>query len=240
MEALTARDDGRRTAPEANALSQKLADARRQLVEEFEQHHKLSREEALARVRDFDNAQFAELIVRQPLRSTTWQNLDQLTAVDPELAAQRWNAVVDDAVGEIETGHHAAAAVETGSGGCWQRAQFLAVRESLARDWQPQSGIEWSLVDSMTQALSMKAHWLQRMLAIDALETVDEPLSTSQLPRMDVAKAIDQAAQMADRFDRMFMRALRQLRDLRRYTVVVQHAEQVNVGQQQINVGRSG
>ena len=43
---------------------------------------------------------------------------------------------------------------------------------------------------------------------------------------------------MVDRFDRMFMRALRQLRDLRRYmpTVVVQRAEQVNVGQQQLNV----
>jgi hypothetical protein len=51
--------------------------------------------------------------------------------------------------------------------------------------------------------------------------------------------AIDQAAGMVDRFNRMFMRALRQLRDLRRYTVVIQSAEQVNVGQQQVNVAAS-
>lgn len=43
-----------------------------------------------------------------------------------------------------------------------------------------------------------------------------------------------------DRFNRLFMRALRQLRDLRRYTpqVVVHSAGQVNVGEKQINVVR--
>ena len=48
------------------------------------------------------------------------------------------------------------------------------------------------------------------------------------------------AATMADRFQKMFVRALRALRDLRRYapTVVVQHAQQVNLGQQQLNVNR--
>jgi hypothetical protein len=46
---------------------------------------------------------------------------------------------------------------------------------------------------------------------------------------------------MADRFNRMFLRVLRQMRDLRRYSspVVIQNAEQVNVaadGGQQVNV----
>ena len=44
---------------------------------------------------------------------------------------------------------------------------------------------------------------------------------------------------MADRFNRLFLRTLRALRDLRRYAppVIVQNAGQVNVGAQQVNVG---
>ena len=52
-----------------------------------------------------------------------------------------------------------------------------------------------------------------------------------------VAEAIEQAA-MVDRFNRLFLRTLRQLRDLRRYApaVTIQNAGQVNIGQQQVNV----
>ena len=55
---------------------------------------------------------------------------------------------------------------------------------------------------------------------------------------MDDAEAIEQAMAMGDRFNRIFLRTLRALRDLRRYapTVVVQNAGQVNVGGQQVNV----
>jgi hypothetical protein len=44
---------------------------------------------------------------------------------------------------------------------------------------------------------------------------------------------------MVERFNRLFLRTLRALRDYRRYTgppVLVQHAGQVNVAQQQVNV----
>jgi hypothetical protein len=56
---------------------------------------------------------------------------------------------------------------------------------------------------------------------------------------MSEAEAVDQAAAMVDRFNRIFLRTLRALRDLRRYapaTVVVQNAGQVNVGSQQVNM----
>ena len=51
-------------------------------------------------------------------------------------------------------------------------------------------------------------------------------------PTVDAAAAIDQAAAMVDRFNRLFMRTLRSLRDLRRYSasVVVQNVGQLNVG----------
>ena len=43
---------------------------------------------------------------------------------------------------------------------------------------------------------------------------------------------------MGDRFNRLFLRTLRALRDLRRYapSVTVQNVGQVNIGQQQVNV----
>lgn len=53
-----------------------------------------------------------------------------------------------------------------------------------------------------------------------------------------------QAAEMADRYNRLFLRTLRQLRDLRRYVVpvTINNPQQVNIaadGGQQVNVQRS-
>ena len=57
-------------------------------------------------------------------------------------------------------------------------------------------------------------------------------------PRVTEAEAIEQAMGMAERWNRMFLRTLRALRDLRRYaaTVMIQNAGQVNIGGQQVNV----
>ena len=57
-------------------------------------------------------------------------------------------------------------------------------------------------------------------------------------PRVSDSDAINQAAAMADRFNRIFLRSIRALRDLRRYsaTVIVQNAGNVNVAEQQVNV----
>jgi hypothetical protein len=54
---------------------------------------------------------------------------------------------------------------------------------------------------------------------------------------VEATVAIEQAATMVERFNRLFLRTLRALRGLRRYgPVVVHQAGQVNVGQQQVNV----
>jgi hypothetical protein len=56
-------------------------------------------------------------------------------------------------------------------------------------------------------------------------------------PYQSQADAIEQAHRLADGYNRQFLRVLRQLRDLRRYApVVIQNAQQVNVGNQQLNV----
>lgn len=238
MNSLTAEATPRKASGATSALARKLAEARRQLIEEYEHFHGMSREEAIALAHESDSTQITQQILGQPLQTTSWHDLDKLTAVDPDLAVERWNAMLDNSVEEMESGHRAARALESGSTQCHERAQFLAMREHLARDWQPRNGVEWSLIDAIATAQHMKFFWLQRMVAFDTLDLTEDIVSQLKLPRVTSAQAIEQAACMVDRFDRMFMRALRQLRDLRRYmpTVVVQHADQVNVGEQQLNV----
>jgi hypothetical protein len=195
--------------------------------------------EAVAKV----DAEIAEPAVDHCLsvlvRDTQWYHLQHLVAQAPDLAAKRWEEVQEEAHAELMTGHRAAQAVERGNTSCFERAQFLAIRDSLAADWRPRTGVEWALIDTMAQDMTLQMFWTQRLVILDALEWPDPPskeMAKCQPPQLGQSMAIDQAAGMVDRFNRMFMRTLRQLRDLRRYTVVIQSADQVNIGQQQVNV----
>lgn len=62
-------------------------------------------------------------------------------------------------------------------------------------------------------------------------------------PLVSEKDAVEHAVQMADRFNRIFMRTLRQLRDLRRYTqLTINSPNQVNIaadGGQQLNIAAS-
>jgi hypothetical protein len=56
-------------------------------------------------------------------------------------------------------------------------------------------------------------------------------------PYQSEADAVDQAHRVADGYNRQFLRVLRQLRDPKRHAlVVIQNAQQVNVGNQQLDV----
>jgi hypothetical protein len=95
----------------------------------------------------------------------------------------------------------------------------------------------------MAQALAQWECWLQAVVAWAALGADDAGRASRDglgraTPRLTTAEALERAGAMADRFNRIFLRTLGALRDLRRYgpTVVVQNAGQVNVGGKQINV----
>jgi hypothetical protein len=68
-----------------------------------------------------------------------------------------------------------------------------------------------------------------------------DPPGRWDIPYVKEQEAVEQAAQMQDRFQRMFFRALRQLRDWRRYTppVTINNPNQVNIGEQ-VNVASDG
>lgn len=54
--------------------------------------------------------------------------------------------------------------------------------------------------------------------------------------RVEDQVAVDSAAAMVDRFNQLFLQTLGSPRGLRRYTVVVQNACQLNIGVQQVNI----
>jgi hypothetical protein len=230
------------STPEAGSLAHELVKARNQMVDYYRRQYNLQGPEALAKVDELAAETPAERMLKTPARATTWWDLDQLGAVNAELAARRWEEIKAEARAELISGNRAAAPLETAESSCWQRARFLAIRDVLSSHWQPQNGIEWTLIDAMAQAWSLQMFWTERLTTLDVIEWPGPPspeMKKWQPPRLGQSLAIDQAAGMVDRFNRMFMRALRQLRDLRRYTVVIQSAEQVNVGQQQVNVAAS-
>ena len=98
----------------------------------------------------------------------------------------------------------------------------------------------------MATAYSQQLFWQERHMAYATLECKNTTAEMKkrgdwQPPRVTDSDAVDQAAGTVDRFNRIFMRALRQLRDLRRYApaVVVHNAGQVNVAERQVNVAES-
>ena len=193
-----------------------------------------------------DNEKFLEQKAQQALHGDpsqfTWMDFRALSKRDPEIGLQRWNEVKEAARKELLSGHRVARTSDvTLTSNAWQRAQYLAIRDGLAQEWNPQNGIERSLIDMMAQAFSTQLFWQERMMCYSCLELDTEQIkrdSMFQPPRVSDSQAVDQAAQMVDRFNRIFMRSLRALRDLRRHapTLVVHNAQHVNVAQNQLNV----
>jgi hypothetical protein len=231
----------RKLKGQAVAIGQIMAKAKQDLTDLFVRHHRMTREQALAYVNERPAPERAQELLQAPAATTSWFDLNELSEFDAALAAERWECVLDAARDELAGGVWAANAIESSTSTCWGHAQFLALRDDLSEEWSPRNGIERALVDMMAQALTLRMRWMQRLVVLDNLESVNQSTSNKyETPRVAMFQAIEQAAAMADRFDRMFMRALRQIRDLRRYTVVIQSANQVNIGQQQVNTLESG
>jgi hypothetical protein len=182
-------------------------------------------------------------VMATPPDQISWSTLGRLAEHEPETAEAAWRRILAAAHEELVSGHRAAGAVEANATP-WDRARFLEVREAFLADWQPRGGIEASLVETLAMAHMAQLHWMARLTVLSTTETRREGREIErrgawESPTIGAAAAIDQAAAMVDRFNRLFSRTLRDLRDLRRSMppVVVQHANQVNLAQAQVNVG---
>jgi len=172
----------------------------------------------------------------------SWHDLSSLGERDPALVQQVWGRLVNQARDELASGHRAARVIEGYEHSPWGRARFLVLRESLVGQWQPANGVEWLLVDMLVQAFTayeeaMKLFMLYTTMEASVQDTNIQRTNKWELPRQSRDDARTQAEQTVDRCQRAILRVQRALRDQRRYgPVIVQHAGQVNVGQQQVNV----
>lgn len=188
-----------------------------------------------------------------PADKLAWRHL---AAVEREqgcdAALSAWEDVKQSAREELASGHRAAMVMEGSDAMPIDRARFLVLRELFASEWKPVNGIEFSLVDQMTQAATAQSYWTERLTMRTMQEAAEDLRYRQELskdeqmyrfgewlpPRLSTSEAMQEAMGMVDRWNRVFLRCLRQLRDLRRFNVVIQNAGQVNVGQQQVNVGQ--
>jgi len=212
------------------------------MVRVYEQYYSLPREEAVQRAAEVP-AEYAQRVLEGPPDQVCFSDLNAIARTDPARAVARWEEVKRAALEELRTGHRAARAIETLADGAWQRAQFLALRTELAAEWRPRNGIERQLIDTMAHAQVGYLRWLHTLTMRTNLEsyTTDKRYKEEGRwtpPRQKDADAIDQAAAMMDRFNKIFLRTLRALCDMRRpgRPVIVRGGGQVNVAEQQVNL----
>ena len=233
-------------AGEAAGLARKMGDAYRRSMTYRRDEMKQTFADADAEARGLhDGPGWRQNILDESADQVSWWALNHLVEHDEAQAAARWASIKAAARNELASGQHVADVMDHLSTP-FQRAQFLAIRTALIEEWQPRGGMELMLIDTLATAQASYFYWLARLHERAEGEVIREDPKLKQAgywqpPRIEAAAALEQAAAMADRFNRLFLRTLRALRDLRRYSpaVVVQHAGQVNVGAQQINVSRS-
>ena len=202
------------------------------------------------------------MMLSLPIDCLNFVDLLELHNFAPRVAERFWENVKREGRLEFESGHLAANItfpVEYMKG-MWNIARYIGVRESFIEEWQPKGGLEISLIDMLTQTYFQWQYWLEQTVKrSQTRERAEHPEYSQWMahrqaeyrangwsdgywfrPYVDEQQALEHAVQMADRWNRIFMRTLRQLRDLRRYApVTINNPNQVNIaaeGGQQINV----
>jgi hypothetical protein len=242
---IAARNDTLDTTDETMSVASQLAHDYANMARFLRDQMELPVEEAFRRAADPGCAtEERERLLTGPPDQVNWIGLQQLYAHDPEAGQAVWEHVKRAAHQHRTSGHQAAEPLDFRKRP-WERAQFLALRAAFIDEWRPCGGIELALIDTLAQTYSCYLFWLGELHVRSSLE-VDrhDPKRRDRWewdpPRMEAGAAIDQAAAMVERFNLLFLRTLRALRDLRRNEpVIVRQAGQVNVGARQVNVAQS-
>jgi hypothetical protein len=185
----------------------------------------------------------------KPFDKIEWHDINEAASQDREQTAAAMTVMYESVADHFAAGIYAADALDFKKP--IERAQFILIRNAFNEEWQPRGGVEASLVDMLAQTYVAWQFWLSRSFSIannedDVAEQVKrnkqyDGTTAWQPPRLTASEYLERATQMAYRFQGLYMRTLRQMRDLRRYAspVVIQNAGQVNVaadGGQQVNV----
>lgn len=227
----------------ARTYARRLREHIRYWAETPEAADKLEKAAANLRRRDEQLREEAAGLAPHAVR---WSHLQAVGAEDMNAALELWARVGLAATDELETGRLASAGVRAGTP--IELARFDAVRDAFIGEWQPRGGIESAMVDMLAQTFVLYLYWAQiahaRAVGLcDNLEEITgrETWNKWRMPSELVRDSIEQAHQMADRWNRIFLRTLRQMRDLRRYpSVIINKGGQVNVAQNQVNAQGAG
>ncbi len=91
-----------------------------------------------------------------------------------------WTRVKDAAIEKLESGRRAAKVIDD------TLAQFLAIRDYFADQWQPTGGIESAMIDMLAVAFSLQMYWS----TIGHQRALPPPSDTIALNSRDLAKSI--------------------------------------------------
>jgi hypothetical protein len=171
-----------------------------------------------------------------------WSDLTRLGNSDPDELMVVWEELKGQARDELDSGHRTAKALEW-EGTPWDRVRFLAIRNSFLEPESRPGGVESILVDMTAAAVST---WLELSEQLNMLLSTDGQLKRGDLAREGrwspsrqvINEEIERTERRVEQAHKRVLRSLKMLTDIRRVapTLIVGHAAQVNVGQQQVNV----
>jgi hypothetical protein len=246
MEALVIAEPllGLDTLHQDEATARRMARSFRDYVDAIKGLYRCTTDEAIGRAEGSDShPDYPQYVMNAPLEDLSWSSLWSLSDEDFET---RWSEIKREVRSDLNEGIVACEAYEGTVGSTpLSRARFLAARRALVEEWKPSGGAELQLIDTLTQAYLFQQQWT-KVLADRTRIVCDEEIVKRpnrdwvewRPPRQTEAGAIEQAMTMIERFNRVYLRTLRALRDLRRYSTSIQinNAAQVNIGEKQINV----
>lgn len=227
-------------ADELGSLARELARGYAELVASHRRSWGVGPAEAEEKARDHGEWAVAA-IERDPPDQVSWWTLSAAMERDPEAVRRAWERVKAEARAELQSGHRTARSLEWGRTP-WDRARFLAVRESFTADWRPRGGVEAALVDVLAQSFAAYLLWTERLNLYHETQCQTEDVKQKNdgywmPPRLGEARWLDWCAGQAEAAHRRFLMTLKALHELRRLPAVfVAGAGQVNVGAQQVNV----
>jgi hypothetical protein len=96
--------------------------------------------------------------------NVSFSQLMRLWTADSEKAERYFACVKNEAQREFASGHMAAEKFKAAHwmNTVWHRAQFLGVRDTYIVEFQPEGGIEYSLVDMLVQCYFMQQYWMEQ------------------------------------------------------------------------------
>jgi hypothetical protein len=174
-------------------------------------------------------------ILELPPHMVTFDNLEEVSRVDPERAFMRWQEMRAAARDDLISGRLASYAIEHAGGTAWERAMFVAIREELYRSWLPRHSGEAMLLDEMAQYESIRlkwvciaSHWSRDPRIQHSLRNRD--FLGNKKREISAAEANIEAIRMIERLQKLYQRSLRMLLESRRgkSVFIAQRAKQMN------------